>query len=307
MADLLREWNQLDAAREHAMTGIEYRRRMGGYKLIGDLPLMRVLQAQGDFEGALEALRKAEMAAQTLPFQLAYMVEFRTRRVIQWLAVGDVETASRWAEECRGGSEQEQIALARLRLAQGRGSEAQGVLVEQQGRAEAGGRTGRLIEILALQAVALEAQGLSARAGEALSHALSLARSEGYRRIFLDLGQPLFELLERVAAGEISARYQPAEPTGSYVRELLGDFRQGKETRALIQPLSMAEALSDPLSGRELQVLALLAEGLSNKEIAGRLVVAPSTVKQHLKNICRKLEVHGRLQAVRRGQELKLL
>jgi LuxR family maltose regulon positive regulatory protein len=63
----------------------------------------------------------------------------------------------------------------------------------------------------------------------------------------------------------------------------------------------------DPLSARELQVLQLLADGLSNKEIAGQLVVTPGTIKQHLKNICRKLAVHGRMQAVRRGRELKLL
>jgi LuxR family maltose regulon positive regulatory protein len=63
----------------------------------------------------------------------------------------------------------------------------------------------------------------------------------------------------------------------------------------------------DPLSARELQVLQLLADGLSNKEIASQLVVTPGTIKQHLKNICRKLDVHGRMQAVRRGRELKLL
>jgi len=67
------------------------------------------------------------------------------------------------------------------------------------------------------------------------------------------------------------------------------------------------EMLIDPLSGRELEVLRLLAEGLSNKEIANRLIVAPGTIKQHLKNICRKLDVHGRMQAVRRGRELNLL
>jgi ATP/maltotriose-dependent transcriptional regulator MalT len=71
MADLLRVQNQLDAAREHAITGIELRRRLGGYMMIGDLTLMRVLQARGDVEGAMKALRDAEQAVQTHPFQLA--------------------------------------------------------------------------------------------------------------------------------------------------------------------------------------------------------------------------------------------
>ena len=90
--------------------------------------------------------------------------------------------------------------LARLRLAQGRASDAQGMLVQQRSLAESGERTGRLIEILALQAIALDAQGLSTEAEVVLSQAISLALPKGYRRVFLDLGQPLYELLERLAA-----------------------------------------------------------------------------------------------------------
>jgi LuxR family maltose regulon positive regulatory protein len=63
----------------------------------------------------------------------------------------------------------------------------------------------------------------------------------------------------------------------------------------------------EPLTDRELEVLRVLAEGLSNKEIAARLVVAPSTIKQHLKHIYGKLDVHSRTQAVTRGRALGLL
>ena len=299
VADLLRERNQLDAAHEHAMTGNAYRRRLGGYNVLGDLAVMRVLQAQGDVEGAMKALYEAEQAVQTYTFQLALMLEFKTGRVNQWLAAGNVAMANHWAEECRGDSEQEQIMLARLRLAQGRASDAQGILVRQRSLAETGGRTGRLIEILALLAIVLGAQGLSTEAEAVLSQALSLALPKGYRRVFLDLGQPMRELLQRLAGH--------GTEVGGDVHILLNAFQQERGAEATPLPRFTLEGMIDPLSGRELEVLQLLAEGLSNKEIASRLIVAPGTIKQHLKNICRKLDVHGRMQAVRRAQELKLL
>jgi LuxR family maltose regulon positive regulatory protein len=315
LADLLREWNQLDAAHEHAMTGMAYRRRLGGYFVVGDLPLMRILQARGDVEGALRVLHDTEQIVQTHYFQLATKIAFRTARVGQWLAVGDVETASRWADECDGGSELEQIVLARLRLAQGRYTDAQHLLERQRGLAEAGGRTGRSIQILGLLALALETQGRPDEAGATLSEALSLARPEGYMRVFLDLGWPLYELLERSAVRDAAPKTKDAliPPfAGDYVRQLLDGFRQEREARrrvaeAVSLSSSLAEALLDPLTERELEVLRLLAEGLPNKEIAGRLVVAPSTVKQHLKNVYGKLDVHSRTQAVARGRELGLL
>ena len=299
LADLLREWNRLDEAREHAMVGIEYRRRFGGYNLVGDLALMRVLQANGDVEGALKALGNAELAVKTYPFQLALMNEFKAARVVQWLAAGDTEMASRCAEACSGGSEQERIALARLWLAQGRISEAQELLDGQRLLAETGGRTGRLIEILGLLAIVLDAQGLFLDAQVVLSRAVALARSEGYVRVFLDLGQSLRELLQRMAAHGTGA--------GREASELLNRFQQEGGVESVPGQPPPAEMTANLLTARELEILGLVGEGLSNKEIAGRLVVSPGTVKQHLKNICRKLEVHGRMQAVTRGRELKLL
>jgi LuxR family maltose regulon positive regulatory protein len=310
LADLRRERNQLDLAHQHVMTGIEYRQRLGGYLLVGELALMGVRQARGDVDGALEALRIAEQLMQTYDFQLAVSIEFKTARVIQWLAAGDVETASRWAEACHGGSELEQIALARLRLAQGRAPDVQRLLDAQLTRAEAGKRTGRLIQILALQALALKAQGYLNQAESALSQAIYLARPEGYQRIFLDLGQPLYELLERSVARSRSSKIHDDESgriNGGYELALLEAFKRERELQTVYAPTSLPGDLIDPLTEREQEVLRLLADGISNKEIASRLVVAPSTVKQHLKNIYSKLEVHNRTQAVARGRELEIL
>jgi LuxR family maltose regulon positive regulatory protein len=307
LAGLLCEWNQLDAAHEHAMIGVTYRQRLGGYWVVGDLPLMRVLQARGDVAGALDVLHNVEQIVQAYHFQMAPTIAFKTARVVQWLAAGDVKTACRWAEACDGGSELEQIALARLRLAQGRANDAQHLLDRQRPLAEAGRRTGRLIDILCLQALALEAQHQSDAAEAVLSQALSLARPEGYVRVFLDLGHPLRQLLTRLAAKR--ARGETiAQVTAGYARELLAAFQQDDGVvAAQVAPSARAVALVDPLTARELEVLPLLAEGLSNKAIAERLIVAPSTIKQHLKNIYSKLDVHSRTEAVTRGRELGLL
>lgn len=226
------------------------------------------------------------------------MIEFKTARVIQWLNAGNVAMASRWAKEC-GSSEQEQIARARLWLAQGLNEDAQRLLDQQATLAETGDRMGRLIEILALKAIALDSLGQPAEAATALSRAFSLSQPEGYLRVFLDLGLPLRKLLERTPMHGADADEQ--------VKALRNAFHSEGRSDAIPLPLSSAEALIDPLTGRELEVLQLLAEGLSNKEIAERLVVAPGTIKQHLKNMSRKLNARGRMQLVRRGRELKLL
>ncbi|MCC7447314.1 MAG: LuxR family transcriptional regulator [Anaerolineae bacterium] len=290
LADLLRELNQLNEARQHAMTGIEYRRRFGGYNLLGDLALMRVLQAYGDVEGAMSALRNAELAAQTYPFQLALTVEFRAARVVQWLTVGDTEMASRCAEECSGGTEQERIVLARLWLAQGRISDAQELLVQQRLLAETGGRTGRLIEILGLQAIAFASQSSnSEKALQVLDQALGLAEPEGFVRTFLDKGAPMVELLRRTVAQGLHV---------SYAMRLLN---------ALGEAATASQPLIEALSERELEVLRRVAAGYSNNDIAQELVVAVSTVKKHINNIYSKLEVRSRTQAVARARELGLL
>ena len=124
-------------------------------------------------------------------------------------------------------------------------------------------------------------------------------------RVFLDLGSPGYQLLARSAANVPFA--------GNYVHDLLTAFRQERRAResrvtaAAAVPAATAQTLADPLTEREIEVLQLLGEGLSNKEIGERLVVAPSTVKQHLKHIYNKLDVHSRTQAVARGRELMLL
>ena len=182
----------------------------------------------------------------------------------------------------------------------------QSLLERQRELAETGGRTGRLIEILGLQALALKLGNQYSEAATVLSRAFSLARSESYVRTFVDMGQPLYELLAQIESqSTTNKKHSPAitRITVDYVRELRKAFQQEGEIRTE----KKSQALVSPLTERELEVLGWLAEGLSNKAIADRLVVAPGTVKQHLKNIYGKLDAHSRTQAVSRGRELELL
>ena len=132
-----------------------------------------------------------------------------------------------------------------------------------------------------------------------LQRALSLAEPEGFVRIFVDAGEPMAELLRSALARQTMP---------DYVSGLLASFGTvaGRDGST---PFSgpRVKPTMEPVTGRELEVLRLLAAGASNKQIAEELVLVTGTVKAHLLNIYRKLDVHNRTQAVARARELKLL
>ena len=161
--------------------------------------------------------------------------------------------------------------------------------------AEAAVQTGSVVELLALKALALRAQGQSAQAMTMLERALTLAEPEGYLRIFVDEGEPMKLLLQKIRAEGGGMK--------DYVDQLLSAFEE-----RVFHPSSLGpQPLVEPLSERELEVLRLIADGLSNAEIAGKLVIAQGTVKRHINNIYGKLGVQSRTQAVARSRELGLL
>jgi LuxR family maltose regulon positive regulatory protein len=157
--------------------------------------------------------------------------------------------------------------------------------------AKAGGRAERVIEVLALRALALQAQGDATQALACLEHALTLAEPEGYVRLFVDEGQAMNELLRQAVSRGI---------VPGFVRKLLAAFLTPV-------PEMPPQALIDPLSERELEVLRLLATSLSSTDIARELTIAVSTVRSHTKSIYSKLNVHRRLDAVERAKELELI
>jgi LuxR family maltose regulon positive regulatory protein len=310
MGELLYEWNDLDAAMSQLTEGLELGKRVGtaGPLATGYTVLAWVKQAKGDASGALEAIEKAQQVAPR-PDAHHLFNPLAPHWVRVWLAQGDVTAAARWARERGLGvdnelnfpREVEHIVLARVFIAQGRSDEALRLLERLLSAVWAGGRTGRTIEILMLLALVRLAEGETARAESTLARALQLAEPEGYVRTFVDEGAPMAALLRGAASGGTSP---------GYAGELLAALRhpaEGSVPRIEASPPGVAQLLPELLSERELEVLRLIASGLSNREIAQELFVTPGTVKRHTHNIYGKLEVRSRTQAVARARDLNLV
>ena len=307
MSVLLIEQDEIDGARRH----LESSRDLGEHLGLAQNPyrwhaaMARIRIAEGDLGGALALVDEAERLYVGDFFPNVRPVAALKARLFS--AHGRSAEAGAWARE-RGLSsddeltylrEYEHITLARILL--GRGQQAQDVDSTRQATrllerlldaALDGGRAGSAIELLILQALAFRA-GEDVRAALVpLERALTLAEPEGYVRMFVDEGAPLAALLQAAAKRRIA----PA-----YVGTLLSAFGPGEDRRPSDQ------ALIEPLSERELEVLRLLGTDLDGPDIARQLVVSLHTVRSHTKSIYAKLGVNNRRAAVSRAAELDLL
>jgi LuxR family maltose regulon positive regulatory protein len=300
------ERNDLDGAAQYAQQCIELCRQWGNADalLAGHVMLAQVRWAQGEVDGALEAMHEAERLAGTRSLHPGSAGRVEALRVRLWLAQGNLGAAARWVQEHGIGINDEihpmeesvYLTLGRVLLAQGRYEEALRLSERLLSRAEAAGRMGRAIALFILRALALQAMGDLSGALLALERALSLAQPEGYVRAFLDEGEAMERLLHHAKLRGLAT--QPAQ----YATRLLAEF--GELSSA---PPSAQQPLIEPLTERELQVLRVLANGRSNREIADELVIAVGTVKKHLNNIFGKLGVTSRTECVVLAQELRLL
>jgi LuxR family maltose regulon positive regulatory protein len=309
MGQLSYEWNDLDSAAYRLKEGMELARRINRSDILVDgyIALSRVQQARGEVEDALEAAREADRLAQRSGVG-EEIVKAAVWKARLHLTMGDLATAAFEQERATGVSggvppsvrETERIGLARLLVARGEHDEALRLLYQLREAAEAADRTGNAIEILALEAITLQGHGEKVRAVSTLTQALALAEPEGYVRTFVDEGPEMAALLSEVLEAQQRGRLHPPVPA-HYFRKLLAALEQDASH------IAPGAKLPEPLSDRELEVLALVDAGRTNQEIANELFVAKSTVKTHIKNIHHKLDARSRTQALARARELDLI
>jgi LuxR family maltose regulon positive regulatory protein len=190
------------------------------------ITLARIHLAQANRSDAIEAVEKAIQFIQTRGVFSEARDAVELVQVKLWLAQGEMQAASRWAvslQERFGsdylfgfGNEVTHIAQARVFIAQNKSNEAIGLLSRLEESAQSGGRTGRLIEIMILKALALQSVGDTAQAVIVLAKILSLAEPEGYIRVFLDEGEPMLKLLNQLETSELTSQVR------GYAHRLLG-------------------------------------------------------------------------------------
>jgi LuxR family transcriptional regulator, maltose regulon positive regulatory protein len=256
-----------------------------------------VLYAQGETKAALEALREARaLADQESLVDASWLL---AQEIDIHLASGNLSAALRLTDGVDLASPvdpqflrlAEYFSWVRLLLAQGQISEAESWLTRLEDFARERGFDRWLITVHALRAFASELAGDLATARENLAEAIRLAAPEGYVRAFLDEDARLIGLLPGLR------KVNPAFVTHLLDQAGVHQPRQPGDSRLLVEPLSE----------REREVLDLIAAGLSNGEIAARLIISSGTVKRHVNHIFGKLEVRTRTQAIARARALRLL
>lgn len=300
---MLYEWNQLDEADASLQKAITLAQRSGNRELESSAyrKLALLAQATGDQSAVSIALALAKRAAGDDAPQIT-RARNQAAAVVIALAQNDLETARRWADQMQTTASASLFYVplflipARLHLAQGNKPAAgKHLAVEYEKASGAGWRYGQ-IEIRSLQALAASSVD---DALHYLADALTMAQPEGFVRTFIDKGEHLIPLLHMATGRQLHS---------DYCRSLLAEFSEKLPLPSPPVALDSAEnPLIETISEREIDVLVLLADGLTYQEIAQSMFVSVNTVKSHLKSIYGKLGVHNRREAVARARALHLL
>jgi LuxR family maltose regulon positive regulatory protein len=306
LGSLLYEWNQPEAAVRHLVQVLDRpveTEEQSRLVLGACLTMARVHEMRGDAAAVRDLYGRVEAIGIVRDLPRALVAVCMAGLA---LAAGEIDKAGVWLRQNDVNPESEhlliferelmQLTTCRVLIAGGEASEAHSLLQHLSEAAGAAGHIDTLIRSQVLRAIALQRFDRE-EALVATERALGLAEPGGYMRVFLDEGTRMRDLLRELVLRGAASSYARA-------RSLLEAFGMASgATWSLQHPQSVAEALGE----REIEVLRLVDRGLSNREIAGKLVLAPSTVKWHIHNIYGKLGVTSRTQALARARELQLL
>jgi LuxR family maltose regulon positive regulatory protein len=304
---ILRQRNQLDQAYHFTAKGVSLCQdwNVTDILALSYIELAYISEALGKDDQAQASMQKAiHLYSDVSPWASKYAAAHEASLD---LLRGDIDAAARWAQGndlVIGGDFEfhraiEYTAMARVMLAQHQFAQAQRLVGQiHQLAVETGERQSEL-EALILLALLFNVQDNLEQGLVCLRNALSIAEPEGYIRVFVDEGPPMAALLYEALSRDIMP---------DYVRQLLAAFPTGEvEPTEPSEPQVSGDDWIEPLSERELEVLELVADGLTNREIAEKLFLSTQTVKVHTRNIYSKLDVHNRTEAVARGRALGIL
>jgi LuxR family maltose regulon positive regulatory protein len=308
---ILCEWNKLEEGIRLIEKGIKLAALGHDIVLLSSnrIQMARASFLIGDLSRAQRVIQKIENTVSE--FQIPpWLIHWASALKAEiWLASGNMDVVSHWVkergldidDELTNRREYEHLALARFLMVQDRLDEAEQLLTRLIRSAESGTRVYSLIQMRLLKALTAQKRGDKKAALDELRQALYLGEPGGFFRSFIKEGHRVAELLEIVLEEEKAERAgKKAEFSQNYIKKILLAFK------ADVPPQKVKD-LVDPLSERELEVLTLIAGGLSNQEIARKLFISLNTVRTHTKNINSKLNVHSRTQAAARAKELDLI
>jgi LuxR family maltose regulon positive regulatory protein len=302
LARIYYQWNDLDTAEQYGLQSLQLTQQYDQVidrSILSEVFLAQLKLAQGEVSEAAARLTQTEQTAHLKNFLLR-LPEIAAAQVNLLLRQGSLTAAGQLARQF-----DLPISQARVLIAQGDPAVALDILGSYRQQMEARGWADERLRAMVLQAVALQLNGEKVLALQVLGEALALAEPGGFIRLFVDEGAPMAELLTAAIRQGIKPGY-----TGKLLDAFAVETADGQPSSVDERPtLSLPDlaSLVEPLSPRELEVLHLIAQGLSNQEIGKRLFLALDTVKGHNRRIFEKLQVQRRTEAIARARELGLL
>jgi LuxR family maltose regulon positive regulatory protein len=301
LGSLYYEWNELEKANIYLQKALESSHISGNleFEIGAHLLLARLHLAQGDPMSANQALEQARQLEQSSPIPLRTHNRWLDMQAFIALWQGDLEAAGKLVAELAPNTDAYPfyrfLSLVPARYALARGDKAEATLLLDSA-IQSARKSDWIFGLIAALILKTLAAPTPENALHILEEAMELAQPHRFIRTFAEAGPRLVPLLQEAARRGI----YPV-----YVGEILSAFPAKPAARERM--ISSGDGILESLSARELEVLRLMAAGLSNRQIARQLVLSLGTIKTHLHNIYGKLEAHNRLQAVDRARELELL